>query len=200
MAKDKKFDDIFDSTAKKKGSSKKSPVKKSPAKKAAAAAPAKNQHQEPGGFMALNSALVGHHQEVLQRRAREDRYLMWSTALTAAITLFAFLTLYGDASVSWFLRFLVKLALCGFVAANALFAVSILDDNRKKMRDLLGVIVKINERFGFFETGRYDSTEESFFPNAYKFAGSDSEDEANLKTMFLKGSAAAAAFLIFFLV
>ena len=199
MAKDKKFDDIFESTEP-------AAAKKAPARKAArpeddAPAPAKPVADLAiDKFAALNSALTAHHEEVLQRKAREDRYLFWSTGLTAAFLVFvAFGALYGGHSASWMVRILVRLLLAGGAIGNLVFTTGVLESNRRKMRDLMGVVVKLNDRLGFFTPGMYDESEESFYPNTYKFAGSEAEDETNKKALFLKGMTAVAVLVILFL-
>jgi hypothetical protein len=197
MAKERKFDDIFAATGA-------AAPRKAPARKRAAPAPAA-QPETPAEDPcvdrddALLAALTAHHGEVLQRKAREDRFLFWSTGLTAAFVVVALAVFYGDHSVSWLVRIGIKLLLAAGVVGNLLFTTSLMENNRKKVRDLMGVVVKLNERLGFFTPGVYDDSEEPFYPNAYKFAGSEAEDETNLKAMFLKGMAGFAVLVIVFL-
>lgn len=198
MAKDKKFDDIFDSTQPA-AAAKRAPAKKAAPPEAETPAPAADD-LALDKFAALNSALTSHHEEFLQRKAREDRYLFWSTGLTAAFLVFvAFGALYAGHSSFWFGRLVMRLFLAGGAIGNLLFTTSILEGNRRKMRDLLGVIVKLNDRLGFFTPGVYDQSEEAFYPNTYKFAGSEAEDETGKKTLFLKGLTAFAVLAILFL-
>lgn len=203
MAEKKKFDDIFENTA-----GKKKPATKTAKIAAKTTAAPRNVAAKKAGdgaivvdkFKALDSALLAHCNEANECRTREDRFFVWSTALNVAVILAAMLALYGNADVGWFGRLALKLLLCGGVAVNAVFTSGVLESNRKQLGDLLGIITKINERLGFFKPGTYDDSSESFYPNSYKFAGTDSEEEANLKTLFVKGLAGFAVFVILLVV
>jgi hypothetical protein len=197
MAKDRKFDDIFAPTGAattRKAPARKRPESATPAAAATPVPPADDPCLDRDD--ALLAALTAHHGEVLQRKAREDRFLFWSTGLTAALVVVALLVFRGAPEGSWLARLVLKLVLAAGAVANLLFTTTLMENNRKKTRDLMGVVVKLNERLGFFTPGIYDASEEPFYPNAYKFAGSEAEDETNVKALFLKGMAGFAVLVI----
>ena len=151
-------------------------------------------------FQALNSSVGHHHGEMLFRRAKEDRVLIWGSALIVAVTLAGGVVFYGNTTVAWFSRLVLKLALCLGIGLIAFYASGLLESNRKKMRENMALIVKINEALGLFKGGMYDRTDEPFYPESYRVAASECEDETNSKTLFLKGMAIFAVIVVLFLV
>jgi len=194
---EKKIDNIFENTTKGKKKTARAKGDRKTVKKAAASSKADNL--EIDRFKVLSDSLTSHHNEVIYRKGKEDRILFWASGLIMAVALVSFLVLYGHSGVSLFVRLVLKILLCLGIGLIALFAGSLLENNRKKIRDVIALLVKINEKFELFKEGAYDKSEEPFYPDSYRFAGSESEDEANNKSLFLKGMAIFAVILILFL-
>jgi hypothetical protein len=219
------MDSIFESTgakgkkAAKKPAKKKSPAKK-PAKKAAPKktavkkAPAKaasDAKQAPAAkvdtadalnidrFSALSTVLHNHEAEALYRKGKEDRVLVLSCGLLAALVLGIMIVLATDVTSGWFGRLILKLFFAGGAALVGLAGSSILELNRKRLQDVLAMIVKIHESFGLFSEGTYPTGNGAYFPNTYKFIGSINDDETNYAQLMIKIASAGAVIAILLL-
>jgi hypothetical protein len=213
------FDDIFAETtadtgkkkpAKKaaKASPKKTAAKASPPKAAAkivaAAAPmatASDRLTVDTGAV-LQTAWTNHEQEVLYRKGKEDRLLMFSVAILAILTLGAAYVL-GSARLLdwwWLSKFVFRIVFVVLGLGIAFAGNALIELNRKRLQDVLAMVVKIQENLGLFAEGAVPGSDGAFFPNTYKFIGSINDDETNYAQMLLKVAAAAAALTILLLV
>lgn len=218
------FDSIFDDTKKKKKSSskankstaKKAPAKKTASKKAAGrqAASAKEATaksatkaiksivQEPlkiDRFETLKTILKNHEAESLYRKGKEDKILVLSCMLLAVLVFGIMIVLSIDVSIGWFGRMILRLFFAGTAALVGLAAGSILELNRKRLQDLLAMIIKIQESFELFKEGAYPTGNGPYFPNMYKFIGSINDDETNYAQMIIKMATAGAVVAILLL-
>ncbi|MDP8224650.1 MAG: hypothetical protein P9L99_14915 [Candidatus Lernaella stagnicola] len=201
------FDDIFASTAKKpkkKATKKKAPATKSaPKKVVSAAVPSRKTEKLAADPTAvLQTAWTNHKQEVLYRKAKEDRLLVFTVSVLIALTAAVAYLLHGSRLLDWsgFYRFIMHLFFAGVVLGVAFAGNALMELNRKRLQDVLAMIVKIQESLGLFDEGAVPGSDGAFFPNTYKFVGSMNDDETNYAQMILKVSAAAAAFTILLLV
>lgn len=206
MAAKENFDSIFDDTKKgaKKKSAKKAAVKKTvkPAAKKVKPAAVVQTGPEPlqvDRFGALSAVLHNHEAEALYRKGKEDRVLVLSCALLAALIFGVMILLAIDTVSGWFGRFVLRLFFAGSAALVGVAAGSILELNRKRLQDLLSMIVKIHESFGFYKEGMYPTGNGAFFPNTYKFIGSINDDETNYAQLIVKIASVGAVVAILLL-
>ena len=216
MADKERLDSIFEDTKDKeakadkpaKKPAKKKTATKAAAKKTTAAADSKAKPEpkaddtgndfEVDRFSALKSLLRNHEEEVLYRKAKEDRMMVVGCTLLAAMVFGAMLVLATDISGGWFGRLIFRLFFAAGAALAGLAAGSMIELNRKRLQDLLTTIVKIHERFGFFEEGLYAGSS-AFLPSTYKFIGSINDDETNYAQLIVKIATAGAVVAILIL-
>lgn len=191
------FDDIFKPTA---ATRKEAAPKTTKAK--AAPAPRQLERLAVDPAAVLQTAWSNHEREVLYRKAKEDKLLLCSVGMLVALVFGAAYVLGSARLLDWywiskfvFRLFFVALAFGVAFAGNAL-----LELNRKRLQDVLAMIVKIQENLRLFEEGAVPGSDGAFFPNTYKFIGSMNDDETNYAEMILKVSGAAAVFVVLLLV
>lgn len=192
------FDTIFESTTGKKTK------KKQPAKAAAPPAPKAVETPAANGIECspadiLKTAWVAHENEVLYRKGKEDRVLIFSTSILVALVLGAALVLGQAQGWYWLSRFIFRLFFCGAAFGVALAGNALVELNRRRMQDLLAMTIKIQESLGLYEEGSIPGADGAYFPNTYKFVGSMNDDETNYAQMILKVAGAAAIFVILLL-
>ncbi|HPM76593.1 MAG TPA: hypothetical protein PK961_05835 [bacterium] len=198
------FDTIFESTAGKK-TKKSAPVKKVEKKPAASPAPKTVEAPVANGSIEcapadiLKTAWKTHENEILYRKSKEDRVLVFSTSVLVALVLGAALVLGQALEWHWISRFIFRLFFCGAAFGAALAGNALVELNRRRMQDLLAMTIKIQESLGLYEEGRIPGADGAYFPNTYKFVGSMNDDETNYTQMILKVAGAAAIFVILLL-
>lgn len=203
-------------TTAKKAAAKKAVAKKAAPKKAAAkktkvkatpkAAPPTVESMDVDRFSALNTVLKNHEAEALYRKQKEDRILVFSCGLLASLVFLSLIVMPIDAlvdltrlkEIQWFGRFLEKLFFGGAAILVGLAGSSMLELNRKRLQDVLSMIVKIHESFGFFKEGAYPTGNGAYFPNTYKFIGSINDDETNYSQLIIRIASAGALIAILF--
>lgn len=221
------FDSIFDDTkskkkpasktkkaAVKKAAAKKKPVKKTAAKAGSNKAPTKKAASQAKGatkkavvqeplkidrFSALKTILKNHESEAMYRKSKEDRILVLSCLLLAAVVFGVMIVLSTNVSIGWFGRMIIRLFFAGTAALVGLSAGAILELNRKRLQDILAMIVKIQESFELFKEGAYPTGNGPYFPNTYKFIGSINDDETNYAQLIIKVAAAGAVVAVLLL-
>jgi hypothetical protein len=100
----------------------------------------------------------------------------------------------------WLAKFIFRLFFVGLAFGLAFAVNSLVELNRKRLQDVLAMIVKIQEALGLFAEGAIPGSDAAFFPNTYKFVASLNDDETNYAQMILKVAAGAAMFTILLLV
>ena len=216
MAAKENFDSIFEDTkkGKKKAAPKKAAVKKSPVKKAAGKAAPKvadkgvkaaskagivQQPLEVDHFNALTTVLHNHEAEALYRKGKEDKVLVWSLGILAVLVFGVMVVLTAGVATTWFGRWIIRLFFAGAAALAGVSAGSLIELNRKRLQDVLDMIVKILESFGFFMEGEYPTGNGAYFPNTYKFIGSINDDETNYAQLIIKIATVGAVVAILLL-
>jgi len=197
------FDDIFKATSKP-GKGKKAPAKKKAAakQKAApkvAAAPAADNGLTVDPALVLHNAWQTHENEILYRKEKEDKLLFFAVG---ALVILVFGAAYVMANAGdWFRfsRFVFRLFFAGIAFGAAFAGGALIELNRKRMQDLLSMVVKIQEKLGLYDEAGIPGNDGAFFPNTYKFIGSINDDETNYSQMILKVAGAAAIFVILLL-
>lgn len=193
--KKKGFDSIFESTA---GKKKPAAKAKTPAKKKAAPAIEKVvPAADPG--QTLHAAWQMHENEVLYRKAKEDRVLIFSVLTLVAVVFGTAFVLAAGKEWYWISRLIFRLFFCGVAVGFAFAGSALIELNRKRMQDLLSMIVHIQETLGLYEDNTIPGSDGAFFPNTYKFIGSMNDDETNYAQMVLKVATAGAIFVILLL-
>jgi len=199
------FDDIFTPTT---GKAKES--KKGKTEKAAAAPPAapRMERAAKAGSLAVDPAalLLGawanHEAEALYRKGKEDRLLCLTLALLVAL-LFGSAWLLLSAKAAgwlWFARFVFRIVAVVVAFAIAFAGNALIELNRKRLQDVLAMIVKIQDSLRLFEDNAIPGADGSFYPNTYKFIGSANDDETNYAQMIVKiGGAMAVVVILLFI-
>ena len=196
-AKKKGFDDIFASTAN--GKEKKAAKVAVANGKNGKPAPVELRALESNPLEVLKTAWKTHENEVLYRKAKEDKILFFSVGALVAVVFGATIVL-GDAQAwVWISRLIFRLVFCGVSFAFAFAGGSLIELNRKRMQDLLAMTVKIQETLGLYEEGAIPGNDGAYYPNSYKFVGSMNDDETNYAQLMLKVGAAGAIFVILLL-
>lgn len=217
------FDSIFEDTKGKKKKAAKKAVKKTTTKKAAAkkAQPKKAPQQakavpkaalvsakekapvqpplEVDRFTALATVLTNHEAEALYRKGKEDKILILSMAALAALIFGVMMVFAVDNTIGWFGSLVLRLFFAGAAALVGLSGSSLAELNRKRLQDILAMVVKIHESFGFFKEGEYPTGNGPYFPNTYKFIGSINDDETNYAQLIIKIASAGAVVAIMLL-
>jgi hypothetical protein len=195
------FDDIFAATAdaaaetKKRGNGRKGEPAAAPAPAAAAAFSV-----DLGAV--LQTAWSNHEREALYRKAKEDRLLTFSLGLLAAIVFGAAVVLGAGRALdwNWIAKLIFRGASAAFVVAVTFALSAMIELNRKRLQDVLAMIVKIQEALHLFDDGAFPGADGAFLPNTYKFVGSMNDDETNYAQMILKVAAGAVIGTILLLV
>jgi hypothetical protein len=208
------FDSIFEDT---KSKAKKKPAKKavkkvakkavkpvgakkvSPAKVAAPAKPEPADDFKVDRFAALSATLSHHEAEALYRKGKEDKILVLACGLLTALTIGIMLVLTTDTVSGGFGKFILRVFFAATVGLVGLSASSMIELNRKRLQDLLAMIVKIQDTFGFFKEGAYPTENGSYFPNTYKYVGSINDDETNYAQMIVKIASVGAVIAVLIL-
>ncbi len=217
------FDSIFDDTkgkkkktTKKKGKAKKVVPKKTAAKKSVAKkattkkaatkkvvqSAKKAPVQEPlkiDRFTALSTVLHNHEAEALYRKGKEDKILALSLFAFGVLIFGVMMVFAVDNTFGWFGSLILRLFFAGCAALVGLAGSSMVELNRKRLQDLLAMVVKIHESFGFFREGAYPTGNGPYFPNTYKFIGSINDDETNYAQLIIKIASAGAVVAIMLL-
>ncbi|MDP8254482.1 MAG: hypothetical protein P9M14_01910 [Candidatus Alcyoniella australis] len=204
---DKKLDDIFESTApKKKAGAKKAAAKKTAAQKTAAksvkadpAVAAQADALDIPQFSVLKMLFLAHNEEVLYRRAREERAMILCCALCGALALLAVIAFGGPWGVAgWFWRLVFKVLLIAGVFMAASSGSKLIEVNRKRLQDLLGLQVKISNILRLYDEGTYADEKDPLYPGTFKFLGSLADDETNIGSLLIKGAFLFASLVIIF--
>jgi hypothetical protein len=149
----------------------------------------------------LHTAWRTHENEALYRKGKEDRILVAMIGLLAAITLGAAFALGAGRALEWhwIAKLIFRLFFVGAAFGVAFAGTALIELNRKRLQDVLAMIVKIQETLGLFADRGVPGCDSAFFPNTYKFVGSMNDDETNYAQMILKVAAGAAMFAILLL-
>jgi hypothetical protein len=194
--KKKGFDSIFESTAN--GKTRRA-AKAAANDKNGKPAPAEPRALELNPLEVLKTAWKTHENEVLYRKAKEDKILFFSVGAMVAVVFGAAIVL-GQAQAWWWIsRLVFRLVFCGVAFGFAFGSGSLIELNRKRMQDLLAMTVKIQETLGLYEEGAIPGNDGAYYPNSYKFVGSMNDDETNYAHLVLKVGAAGAIFVILLL-
>jgi len=200
---DKKLDDIFEPTGAKPAAAKAAKAAKNGAKaaeKTAEAAPA----QQPAAldaspFAVLKLLFREHGAEALYRRGREERAVLLSCALCGLLALIAAIVFGGPWNeAGWLWRLIFKLLLIAAAFLVASSGSKLIEVNRKRLQDLLGLQVKLANRLRLYEEGAYLPDGEPLYPGAFKFLGSLADDETNIGSLLVKGAFLFAALVVIF--
>jgi len=196
------FDNIFASTAPAKNNNNKAKKAGAAPEAKPAARPEAKRIWEANPLKVLKAAWTTHESEVLYRKAKEDRLLIFSVALLIAVVFGAAYVLGTGRALAWHTlsKLIFRLFFVGAAFGVAFAFSSLIELNRKRLQDLLSMIVKIQESLGFFEEGAIPGSDGAFFPNTYKFIGSMNDDETNYAQMIVKVTAGAAMIVILLLV
>lgn len=193
------FDDIFASTAPQGKEPKKGKAEKQAVAAPVPPAPPTERLAKTGALQIDPAALLlgawaNHEAEALYRKGKEDRILCLTLALLVAL-LFGSAWLLLSAKLagwSWFARFVFRIVAALGVFAFAFAGNALIELNRKRLQDVLAMIVKIQDSLRLFEENAIPGADGSFYPNTYKFIGSSNDDETNYAQMILKIGGAAA--------
>jgi hypothetical protein len=184
------FDDIFTATAEAPKEVKK-PARANGVKPEPRPAPKPGFTVDLGAV--LQTAWSNHEREALYRKAKEDRLLVYSLSLLAVLAFGAAIVLGMDRLLmfGWLGKLIFRVICAGFAAGVAFAATALIELNRKRLQDVLAMIVKIQDALRLFEEGAIPGSDGAFFPNTYKFVGSMNDDETNYAQMIVKIAAGA---------
>lgn len=208
--KKKGFDDIFAPTAPPKAAA----AKRAAKPKAPAAAPAAPTPQPsapaavaapgfaPDPQAVLQTLWVTHEHEALYRKGKEDRLMVFAVGLLVAVVFGAAFVLGAGRALDWhwLSRLIFRLFFVGVAFGVTFAANSLVELNRKRLQDVLAMIVKTQETMGLYADGVIPGADGAYIPNTYKFLGSINDDETSYAQMIMKVAAVAAAFTILLLV
>ncbi|NLH48565.1 MAG: hypothetical protein GX444_08165, partial [Myxococcales bacterium] len=156
----------------------------------------------PDPLAVLRTLWTTHENEALYRKGKEDRMLVFTVGLLVAVVFGAAFVLSAGRALDWhwLSRLIFRLFFVGIAFAITFAGNALIELNRKRLQDVLAMIVKTQEALRLFADGAIPGSDGAFIPNTYKFLGSINDDETSYAQMIMKVAAAAAALTIFLLV